>query len=547
MSQTNRELREQLLGKLAEQRDNTAMLALVNRIMQGLNDTKVPKDITSGMLLLEGIGALCINENFQGKLAESITVFARTILASNATFAVRLFNLASGLGNFEAKRNLVDCFFYGCGTERQPQKAVKLTKECYEAGDRSVLAVMHTMARDLLYGRKDRVDSIFIRAVEVLVAVELLTFAAEKGHVGARSDLAIVGEWFYDGSAPCIKDIQQGIEILKMTARLGDRRAQNTLAYIGSKMIKTEPKVGFELFSLASELGSLQAKRNLAVCFLKGLGTERQPDKVMGLLKDCYDAGQQSILEDMNATAVEFLSGDNGKIGPDLQKAMKLFTFAAQSGHADAQKNLLVLANHFLAWEKFETGYGIQQDVPTGLKILHYLANTLKDTAANEKLTQIRALKIPIFMPRAPESGPRFNINGLTIGPSTLEEPHYPSTVEFLKRHNVSISAAGVAMGGSGASSSVLSDQSIAQFQTDRSAQKLQHFTGVLNVLNQHFPAVSPIQEIVCGYIPNEVSPLFFQYQRAIVALDKDPQLTCFNTEETPCDSSSVKLHVSCT
>ena len=133
----------------------------------------------------------------------------------------------------------------------------------------------------------------------------------------------------------------------------------------------------------------------------------------------------------------------------------------------------------------------------------------------------------------------------LTLYPSTPEEPHSPCIADFLKKNDISMSSSHVCVEGN----RKLSIQDITRFKAERSAQKLEHFIGILSVLNQHFSAVSPIQEIVCGYIPNEVSPLFFQYQRAIVALDKDPQLECLSmsAEETRSDSNPVKLHVACT
>lgn len=91
-----------------------------------------------------------------------------------------------------------------------------------------------------------------------------------------------------------------------------------------------------------------------------------------------------------------------------------MFAYTAKNGLKDGQNNLRILANHFLAWQKFEQDYGIQQDIPKGLRILHYLANTLQDTTANEQLTQICALNIPVPMPNVPESGPRFTSHGLT-------------------------------------------------------------------------------------------------------------------------------------
>jgi TPR repeat protein len=537
MSQTSIEIRLQILVEAAKRGDYKAISELTNIAIQILEGNGFPQNTVFGFGLLKNLASYG-DKISQGALAEKIAEFALKISESNPKLTFDLFAVASKLGNLQAKRNLAVCFFKGQGTERQPDKAIGLLKECYEAGNLSILEDMNAMAKQFLDGDGGI-------APDLQKAVELFTFAAEAGHAVALKNFALLGGWFYSGVSPCPKNIPQGIAILKMTAKLGDERALSNLGAVGAEMLETEPKIGFETLASASELGNLEAKRNLAVCFLDGRGTERDISQVISLLKTCYLAGDCSILDDISTVAVRVLSGSHG-CQKDVALGIKLFTYAAKYGNQEAQNNLLILANHFLAWQKFEADYGIQQDIPKGLRILHYLENTLKDTAANEQLTHIRALKIPIPMPNVPESVPSFKYNDLTIGSSTAEEPHCPCTVEFLRRHNIAVSATGVVMRGSDA---VLSPQTVAQFIADRNAQKLEHFTGALNVLNQHFPAVSPIQEIVCGYIPNEVSPLFFQYQQALVALDKEPQLEflSMSAEETPSDSNPVKLHVACT
>ncbi|HEV2523520.1 MAG TPA: tetratricopeptide repeat protein [Gammaproteobacteria bacterium] len=463
----------------------------------------------------------------------------------------------------------------------------------------------------------------------VEIRLQILLQAAKIGDPKARAELTSIAIQFLEGDG-VPQHTPFGLGLLKNLATYGDKVSQDALAEkIGDfalQISKDKPELAFNLFALASELGDIYAKRNLAVFFFKGQGTERRLDKAIALLKECYEAGEQSALEGINAMASQFLSEDDAGRTPDLQKAVELFTFAAQKGHVvalknlgllgvwfysgispcpqdlpqgiailkiavklgdkkaldnlvgvgaemmkkdvehsikvfayavqyghqDAQHNLFVLANHFLAWKKFELGadYGIQQNIPKGLRILHYLAN-LKNPAATEQLAQIRALKIPIPMSIAKSAASKPNIlmvnstAALTLYPSTPEEPHSPCTAEFLRKNDISTSASYVCVEGN----RKLSIQDITRFKAERNAQKLKHFTDVLAALNQHFPPVSPIQEIVCGYIPNEVSPLFFQYQRAIAALDKEPQLECLSmsAEETLGDSNHVKLHVSCT
>jgi TPR repeat protein len=367
----------QRLVNRANHGDLIARLELTYMAMQYLKKKEVPENIAFGMSVLEDLSK-CRDEVFQIVLAKIMYEFTRTILRDNPTLAVKLFILASKLGNFEAKHNLAICFFHGDGTERRLDKVVDLLKECYHAGDQTVLAEMYTIAVQLLFGYNSRAPSDLRRAIEISTAVELLKFAARAGHAGALKDFAILGWWFYRGIAPCSRNIEQGIAIIKMAAKLGDKWAVDKLETVGAElgaagaeMVQTKPELGFEVLIIASELGNLKAKHNLAVCFLEGIGTEKQPRNAVNLFKECCQLERKS-LKHINTIAVRFLSGSEG-CQKDVAYSMELFAYAAQDNE-DARTSLYVLANHFLSPEKLEPDYGIAQDVPAGRRILHYLA-----------------------------------------------------------------------------------------------------------------------------------------------------------------------------
>lgn len=429
MSQASIEIRLQILAEEAKRGDYEAISKLTNISIQILEGNGFPQNTMFGFGLLKNLASYG-DKVSQNALVEKIGDFALQISKDKPELAVKLFALASELGDIYAKHNLAVLFSKGEGTGRQPDKAIALFKDCYNAGDKSALEGINTVASQLLSGDEGR------RAPDLQKAIELFKFAAKAGHIVALKNLGILGAWFCKGVFPCSQDILEGIKILKMAAKLGDKKALDNLVGTGVEMIKQ-----------------------------------------------------------------------------DVEHSIKIFAYAAPHGHQDAQNNLFVLANHFLVWQKFEleADYGIQQNIPKGLRILHYLAE-LKNLAATEQLLQVRALKIPIHTTTG-KSAPNFNLVQIN------------SAVPYL------------------------STQEVKKFKADRNARKLQHFIGVLNVLTQHFPAASPIQEIVCGYIPNEVSPLFFQYQRALAALDKEPQLESLgiDSEETLGDSNPVKLHASCT
>lgn len=315
MSQGSIKVRFQILAKKAEQGDQKATAELIDMAVQFLKDKDDPEAVQCGINLLEDL---------------------------------------SNLASLEAKRKLADCCLRGNGTNKQPYKVLVLLTECYRMGDQTVLAEMYSIAMRFL-SASDRAGFL-LRRFELLVAVDLLMFAAEHGHSNALIDFAILGEWHYNGIAPYAQDTAKGIAILTKAAAFGDRRARDNISNIGANIIKTSAEIGFKLLSLASSLGDLGAKCDLAVCFLVGL----------------YGSSK------------------------NVEYSIKLFADAASVGNEDAQLNLHVLANHFLAWETLEPDYGLQQDVPIGLKILHYLEKCLQDDVAHERLRQIRAMKMSV-------------------------------------------------------------------------------------------------------------------------------------------------------
>ncbi len=295
------------------------------------------------------------------------------------------------------------------------------------------------------------------------------------------------------------------------------------IGYFGDESNSQSVAYDIGLLEDLSALGNLVAKRQLAGCFFHGNGTERKPYKALGLLKECYAAGKQSVLPVMYTMAIQLLSQQNGRENSTLPRALELLTaiellaFAAKQRHAralidfailgewfckgiapcprnfsqgiqilviasqlgnlnakrnlttklfvyaaqekkHAHFNLHLLANHFLAWEKLEPDYGIEQDVPTGLNILHYLEKHLLDHPAQVQLAQIRLMEMPV------------------------PKPH-------------------------------------------KSA--LEHFKGVLQELNLHIPNMTT-QKIICEYLP-EVNPVFFQYKNVPKPEDESVLLKCLN------------------
>ncbi|HEV2523521.1 MAG TPA: tetratricopeptide repeat protein, partial [Gammaproteobacteria bacterium] len=273
----------QILANRANSGDPFARLELTFMAMQYLEKAEVPENIAFGMSVLEDLSK-CRDEIFQSVLAKTMYEFALKILENNPTLAVQLFILASELGNLEAKRNLAVCFFEGDGTTRQLDKVVDLLKECYHAGDQTVLAKMYTIAVQLLSGYNGRVPSALPRAIEISTAVELLKFAARAGHASALKDFAILGWWFYRGIAPCSRDVEQGVAIVKMAAKLGDKWAVkqiNTIAVSllsGSDGCQKDVEYSMELFAYAAQ-GDEDARFNLHVLANLFLSPEKlEPD-----------------------------------------------------------------------------------------------------------------------------------------------------------------------------------------------------------------------------------------------------------------------------
>ena len=123
---------------------------------------------------------------------------------------------------------------------------------------------------------------------------------------GANSEDLIARLELMSMAIQCLKqkevpeNIAFGMRILESLSTCTDAVFQIVLAKtmheFALTMLYNDSILAVKLFVLGSQLGNFEAKRNLAVCFFHGEGTERQPDKVLDLFKACYHAGDQTVL-----------------------------------------------------------------------------------------------------------------------------------------------------------------------------------------------------------------------------------------------------------
>ena len=120
---------------------------------------------------------------------------------------------------------------------------------------------------------------------------------------------------------------------------------------------KDELKEAAEAFGIATELGNLDAKAKLALCYICGYGTLRGPGFTLVGEAECKELGisiLRETAEQGNATAQLYLgnlyfSGED--VEENYEEAFEWFKKAAEQGDADAQYSLAICYAHGLGTE----------------------------------------------------------------------------------------------------------------------------------------------------------------------------------------------------
>ena len=346
-------------------------------------------------------------------------------------------------------------------------------------------------------------------------AADIWFFAAELDNASAINNIGLLGAWFATGKKPCTKDIPLSIKLLKMAATKGNKQALQNLESISAHMCDSDPKAGYELLDFCVRLGSLGAKRNLAICLIYGKGVNSKPNRGFRLLKECLLAGHKTALKDIANVGANYITGESG-LKKDVTKGIWFLQFAALKGQPLALKNLNILINGLLKGSP-----QITVDVVKGAKVLAFLAREKDNHEARSLLKKICELDVPFENPYSIERESQcLNLYGLKIVLPKPERPRHPLIENFLRDNNITVRASEngyISFQTSGVFSSDDIAPKIEKLKEQMRQQAVRHAKEVTVRLEQYLPY--PLVNIVCEYIPDDVSPMFIQYKKASKAV----------------------------
>jgi serine/threonine protein kinase/TPR repeat protein len=204
------------------------------------------------------------------------------------------------------------------------------------AGNRGQTEAMVTAGQMIASGRG-------VRAPDLAEAASWFSKAAEKGDSAGMYALAEC--YLFAKGVP--KDPKRAVELLTAAAALNNPRAMNLLGDLYRKGVRGLIEPNFDesvrLFSLAKELGFLDAQGNLGVLYIYGQGVPKDEKKAVALFRDGAEKG--------NALCMFFYAmcfeGGVG-IDKDREAARTWYIRAAQGGNRTAiewcKKNNIPLA-----------------------------------------------------------------------------------------------------------------------------------------------------------------------------------------------------------
>ena len=322
--------------------------------------------------------------------------------------AIRWYRAAAEQGDAKAQFSLAGFYFEGNGVEKSWEKALlwtkraheqcyalaaqlleefeKLKTSAYEAGGAQLKGGDSTQAAQYFRDAAElgHVEAQFLLALcyEIGTGVEesaaeafyWYSKAAEQGHTSAQFNLAIC----YEKGRGVEQNQQEAICWYRKSAEQGNQNAASALFTLGVTCYeKGDYTQAVQHFHAAAELGVAEAQYNLAICYARGEGVEKNLDTAITWAERAHEQGLEAADElsfklrlereaakphfliaaergDANAQfalALRYADGDG--VEQDQSKAVHWYQKAAEQGHAKAQFNLAV---------RYENGNGIERD-----------------------------------------------------------------------------------------------------------------------------------------------------------------------------------------
>jgi len=211
------------------------------------------------------------------------------------------------------------CYIYEIGVLKNETQGLKLWNE----------------SNDLGYAPSQyELGKFYIKFGNVTKGINLIKEAYEGGCLDAQ---VLLGEFYLNGIHGCPLDLEEALRLFTMKNVQAHPEAKRNLAhcFIAGLGVSIDSKRGIQLLTEASEL-SIEAQRLLAQLYFKGKGVAvnlMEGARLCHLAADKGDAKSQSMLGQCYNKGIG--------VPPNRDKAIEYWNKASKQGDVNAKKNLI--------------------------------------------------------------------------------------------------------------------------------------------------------------------------------------------------------------
>ena len=236
-------------------------------------------------------------------------------------------------GNDHAKTGLADCFYYGYGTKKNDELALKYYEETIDQDENVVLHIAN------IYFYSDKLQN-YNKAYNLYNRIFKLNIPQVYHNIATM---------YYYG-LDLQQDYQEAYKLYNKAAELSYAPSINDLGCMTMEGLGCEANMAeaFRLFQEAAKYDLAEAYKNLGDCYLNGLGTKQDSKKAASSYRKSANLGSSDGAYEL---AHMFDLGDDIDISES--EAIKWYEFASNLGNAKAQSEL---ARHYYF------GYGVKKD-----------------------------------------------------------------------------------------------------------------------------------------------------------------------------------------
>ena len=203
------------------------------------------------------------------------------------------FQKGTDAGDVESMQSLGILYLWGNGVEADTDKALSLFTQAAELG---CCDAYYILAKLYLYGQSSNsIDKDEKRGLNYLKKAIAL---------GSEQAIKEYGEILIEGEI-VPQNIDSGIKALSYAAKRGLESAQISLAelYLCGDVVEEDSEKAFYWLSMAEDIKEPQILQVLAIMYLQGIGTEKNTDKGVEILKKSIALGSdssQKILDNLD-------------------------------------------------------------------------------------------------------------------------------------------------------------------------------------------------------------------------------------------------------